>query len=463
MNVNEDIALVSTHDEVVQDEGIEDVGEEEVVEVVTIANMLIDTVLDAAQVATAIADVNVAETIVTTAPTITAKSTKTNVENILYYLLVEKMYPFTNHTLHQMFKNVKLQVDCECEIAYELFRLVKKQLKEGYRSKIISSLGEDCWDIKTKDFINAVKDYYCCWTSWKRLSEKMDQDSAYMAAASKVPMLKPGVETTIAPTTVEESTQRRLELKARSTLLMGIPNAHQLKFNSIKDAKSLLHAVKKRKPEIDTLSLDDLYNKLKVYEPEVEWVSSSSTNTQNMTFVLSSSNNNTNSSNEAVNTTFGVTTAGTQVNTANINNLSDVVICAFLASQPSNPQLVNEDLEQIHPDDLEEMDLKWQMEMLTMSARRFLKNTGRKLNLNGNETIAFDKTKVECYNYHKRGHFARECRAPRAQEGLCLLKHLLPQHWCHVIDLKVMTGVTKLKMVQLTSHLWHTPLQILIL
>ncbi|GJV16364.1 hypothetical protein Tco_1361687 [Tanacetum coccineum] len=112
----------------------------------------------------------------------------------------------------------------------------------------------------------------------------MDQDSAHMVAASKVPILKPGeyelwritmeqyiqmidyslweviengnappitkvvegVETTIAPTTAEEKAQRRLELKARSTLLMGIPNEHQLKFNSIKDAKSLLQAVKKR-------------------------------------------------------------------------------------------------------------------------------------------------------------------------------------------------------------------------
>nr|GFA76749.1 ribonuclease H-like domain-containing protein [Tanacetum cinerariifolium] len=84
-----------------------------------------------------------------------------------------------------------------------------------------------------------------------------------------------------------------------------------------------------------------------------------------------------------VNTANGVSTAGTQVNTANIDNFSDVVTCAFLASQPSSPQLVNEDLEQIHPDDLEEMDLKWQMAMLTMRAKRFLKNTRRKLNLNG--------------------------------------------------------------------------------
>nr|GEW29361.1 hypothetical protein [Tanacetum cinerariifolium] len=55
-------------------------------------------------------------------------------QNILYYLLVEKMYPLTNHTIHQMFNNVKPQVDVECEMAYEILRLVKKQLKEGYRA-----------------------------------------------------------------------------------------------------------------------------------------------------------------------------------------------------------------------------------------------------------------------------------------------------------------------------------------
>ncbi|GKE70926.1 hypothetical protein Tco_1528998 [Tanacetum coccineum] len=52
--------------------------------------------------------------------------------SLLYYLLVEKMYPLTNHTLHQMFNDVKLQVDYECKMAFELLRLVKKQLKEGY-------------------------------------------------------------------------------------------------------------------------------------------------------------------------------------------------------------------------------------------------------------------------------------------------------------------------------------------
>ncbi|GJV48611.1 U-box domain-containing protein 4-like protein isoform X1 [Tanacetum coccineum] len=180
------------------------------------------------------------------------------------------------------------------------------------------------------------------------------------------------------------------------------------------------HAVVWRnKADLDTMSMDDIYNNLKGYEPEVKGMSSSSLSTQNMDFV-SSSNNNTSSTNEVVNTAHRVSTASTQVNTANstnIDNLSDDVIYAFFASQPNSPQLVHEDLQQIHLDDMEEMDLRWQMAMLTMSARRFLKNTGRKLTVNGDETISFDNFKVECYNCHKRGYFARECRAPRNQDN----------------------------------------------
>ncbi|GKB82713.1 putative reverse transcriptase domain-containing protein [Tanacetum coccineum] len=280
-----------------------------------------------------------------------------------------------------------------------------------------------------------------------------------------------GKVTPLPPATAEEKAQKRLEVKARSTSMMGIPNEHQLKFNSIKDAKLLLEAIEKsfggnaatkktqrnllkqqyenftapsletldqtfdnlqklvsqleilgetlsqedvnqkllrslspesnihvvvwrNKPELETMSMDDLHNNLKVYELEVKGISSLSTNTQNMAFV---STNNTSSTNEAVNTTHGVSAASTQVsaaNSTNVDNLSDAVIY-----------------------DLEEMDLRWQVAMLTMRAKRFLKNTGRRITVNGNESIGFDKSKVECYNCHKRGHFARECRAPRNQDN----------------------------------------------
>nr|GEV15048.1 hypothetical protein [Tanacetum cinerariifolium] len=208
----------------------------------------------------------------------------------------------------------------------------------------------------------------------------MDQDAAQMMAASKVPMLKPG-EFEIWRMRIDQYIQM-MYYALWDVIENGptLPKTH------------VVEGVKTRnKSDLDTMSMDDLYNNLKVFEPKVKGVSSLSNNTQNMAFVSSSSNNNTNNSNEAVNITFGVTTVGTQVNAANstnIDNLSDTVICAFLASQPNSHQLVIEDLEQSHPDNLEEMDLKWQMAMLTMRARRFLKNTGRKLNLNGNETLS---------------------------------------------------------------------------
>ncbi|GJT04069.1 retrovirus-related pol polyprotein from transposon TNT 1-94 [Tanacetum coccineum] len=276
----------------------------------------------------------------------------------------------------------------------------------------------------------------------------MDQDSVHMVVASKVPMLKQGeyelwrmrmeqyiqminyslweviengnaplitkvvkgIETTIAHVTAKEEAQRRLELKVRSTLLMGIPNEHQLKFNSIKDAKSLLQAVKKRfggnaatkktqrnllKKQYENFTasssevLDQTFDRLQKLISQLEIQGES----------ISQEDVKQNSTNGAVNTAQGVTTASTQataVNSTTIDNLGDAVICAFFAK---------------------EMDLRWQMHMLTMRARSVLKNTRRKLTVNGNDTIGFDKSKVECYNCHKRGHFVRECRAPRKQEN----------------------------------------------
>nr|GEY63098.1 ribonuclease H-like domain-containing protein [Tanacetum cinerariifolium] len=97
----------------------------------------------------------------------------------------------------------------------------------------------------------------------------------------------------------------------------------------------------------------------------------------------------------------------------NVDSLSNAVIYSFFASQYSSPKLDNEDLKQIDVDDLEEMDLKWQMAMLTMRARRFLQKTGKNLGANGPTYMGFDMSKVECYNSHRKGHFARECRSPK--------------------------------------------------
>ncbi|GJT04021.1 putative ribonuclease H-like domain-containing protein [Tanacetum coccineum] len=275
------------------------------------------------------------------------------------------------------------------------------------------------------------------------------------------------VEQEYEPTTTEEKQDRRNEMKARGTLLMALPNKDQLKFHSYKDAKLLMEAIEKRcggnkeskkvqrtllkqqyenfsgsssetmyqtfdrslpsewkthaliwrnKVEIETISLDDLYNNLKIYELELKDSTNTSQNLQNVAFVSSNSTNNNSSTNEADNIAYGVSIAHTQSSPTSGDNLSDVVIYAFLASQPNSPQMSREDLEQIDPDDIEEMDLQWEMTMLTIRSRRFIKRTGRQLDVNG-QRVGFNKSKVECYNCHKYGHFARECRALRNQDN----------------------------------------------
>ncbi|GJU72316.1 reverse transcriptase domain-containing protein [Tanacetum coccineum] len=140
--------------------------------------------------------------------------------------------------------------------------------------------------------------------------------------------------------------------------------------------------ISRNKPDLDTLNIDDLYNNLKIYETEVK------------------------GSNQA----YGS-------NSANTDSMSDAMIYSFFANQSNSPQLNDKDLQKIDADDLEEMDLKWQMAMLTTRARRFLNKTGKKINANGSETLEFNKSKVECYNCHKKGHFARECRALRENKN----------------------------------------------
>ncbi|GJT98818.1 putative ribonuclease H-like domain-containing protein [Tanacetum coccineum] len=81
------------------------------------------------------------------------------------------------------------------------------------------------------------------------------------------------------------------------------------------------------------------------------------------------------------------------------------------------PQLDHEDLEQLDEFDLEEIDLKWQVAMISMRMKKFYKKTGRKLQFDAKEPVGFDKTKVECYSCHKTGHFARECRSKGNQDS----------------------------------------------
>nr|GEU38335.1 RNA-directed DNA polymerase, eukaryota [Tanacetum cinerariifolium] len=69
--------------------------------------------------------------------------------------------------------------------------------------------------------------------------------------------------------------------------------------------------------------------------------------------------------------------------------------------------------DQIDQDDLEEIDLKWKVAMLSNRVKQFYKKTRRKLEFNRKEPVGFDKTKVECFKCHRRWHFARDCRSSR--------------------------------------------------
>nr|GEX44550.1 hypothetical protein [Tanacetum cinerariifolium] len=169
----------------------------------------------------------------------------------------------------------------------------------------------------------------------------------------------------------------------------------------------------KNKADLEEQSLNDLLNNLKIYEVEVNGSSTSSQNTQNIAFVSSNNTNSTNESVSAVASVFAASSKAIVSTLLNVDSLSDAVINSFFASQSNSPQLDNEDLKQIDPDDLEEMDLKRQMAMLKIRARRFLKRTGINLGANGTDTIGFDMSKIECYNCHRRGNFTRECRSPR--------------------------------------------------
>nr|GEX73680.1 retrovirus-related Pol polyprotein from transposon TNT 1-94 [Tanacetum cinerariifolium] len=240
-----------------------------------------------------------------------------------------------------------------------------------------------------------------------------------------------GVVQVIAPTIAEQRLTEKNEIKARGTLLMTLHDKHQLKFNIPKDAKSFMEAIEKRFGS---------NKETKKLISQLEILADRRVSAANVDILML-----------LVNAVPSVTAASFKalVSTlSNVDSLSDVVIYSFFASQSNSPRLENEDLKKINADYLEEMDLKWQMAMLTMRARRdcisprdnrnkdtprrtvsvemamltmrdrrYLKRTKRNLGANGTDTIRFDMSKVECYNCHIKGHFAKECRSPRVNRN----------------------------------------------
>ncbi|GKA23696.1 ribonuclease H-like domain-containing protein [Tanacetum coccineum] len=190
-------------------------------------------------------------------------------------------------------------------------------------------------------------------------------------------------------------------------------DANQKFLRSLPSAWSQVSLIMRTKPGVDSLSFDDLYNNLRVFESDVKGSTASSSSTQNVAFV----SENTSSTNE-VSTAYGASSSsGHNPQREGSSSYTDELMYSFFANQSSGPQLDHEDLEQLDEFDLEEMDLKWQVAMISMRLKKFYKKTGRKLQFDAKEPVGFDKTKVECYNCHKTGHFARECRSKGNQDS----------------------------------------------
>ncbi|KAI3729290.1 hypothetical protein L6452_17943 [Arctium lappa] len=289
----------------------------------------------------------------------------------------------------------------------------------------------DMWKIRIKQYI-LLTDY----SMWDIIENGPSEAGKIGADGKRTP-----------PKTDAERKTRQTEMKALSTLLLAIPNEYQHQFCNCTDAEMLWNALEKRfsstkstkrnqkailkqqyenfmstknesmtqtfdrfnkligelatvgNDQLEEKELDDLYNDLRVFESEVEAKKRPSGYVHNVALLSASTDSTSNP--ESVSTANG----------ANQEKGTETVFEAFLASH-GNSSLINDDLEQLHPDDLEEMDIKWQMAMLSMRVKKFIKRTGRNnFSQRREDGAGFDKSKVECYKCHQKGHFARECRS----------------------------------------------------
>ncbi|GJT91168.1 ribonuclease H-like domain-containing protein [Tanacetum coccineum] len=213
----------------------------------------------------------------------------------------------------------------------------------------------------------------------------------------------------------------------------SIPDDHVADFHYMDDAKDIWNAVKARgiaqrvaltlkiKGGLELLYFDDLYYKLKTLEIDIKGYSthSSSQSPSHSAFVSTTSTSKKMSYAESPSfsssTTYSAPSSSKARSHSSGNVLQDVLHSLVAESEPEQ-QVAYEDFEQIDKLDLEEMDIKWQMAMLSVRVNKFEKKAGRKIEFDKKEAARFNKKAVRCYKCLQKGHFARECRAKGGNE-----------------------------------------------
>ncbi|GJT02278.1 ribonuclease H-like domain-containing protein [Tanacetum coccineum] len=284
------------------------------------------------------------------------------------------------------------------------------------------------------------------------------QQAPHTLSTIKLPIMKKdtnGQIRVLPPKTVNEILARERERKARTTLLMSIPEDHLVKFHKMTDTKELWEAIKYRfggndeskkmqkyilKQQFESfsvsnseglhkgydkfqsllsqlkihgagVSIEDANQKfLRVFEPDVKRSTRSSSSTQNFAFVSSST-----SSTNDVSTAYGVSTSfGHNSQKEGSSSYTDELTYSFFTNQSSGPQLDHEDLEQVDDFDLEEMDLKWQVAMISMRLKKFYNKTGRKLQSKGNQESRRRDAGNTGYKVKDNGRRPRKQEEPKA-------------------------------------------------
>ncbi|GJS83265.1 ribonuclease H-like domain-containing protein [Tanacetum coccineum] len=282
---------------------------------------------------------------------------------------------------------------------------------------------------------------------------------------------KDGVVRVLPPVSAAEIHVVEKERKARTILLMAIPKEHLRRFHGMDDAKEIWEAIRtrfggnanskkmqkavlKQQFEAFTISssegLEKGYDRFQqllsqleahgaevstedanhkflrslppawVFEQELTSTSKSSASAQNVAFV-SHSKSSTNKVKSGHTGAYSTYTPSTSLNNIPEREVpagfADEVIYSLFAKQSEDLDLLHEDLEQIDDMDIEEMDINWQIAMIAIRMKKFYKKTGRRVRIDGNKPVGFDKKKLECFKCHNTGHFARECPSKGTNDG----------------------------------------------